>query len=252
MSKKARLMTALLAIGLSAACKGAKTDRPVATDAQGQQSVSPSGDQAAKEGKSLVRLVNALPAAKSIDVSGDDRTLFTAVAYKNVTPYVEVRDNQITFQLRPASKDTMLADNSEMMADGNRYTIVALPDDKGGATMRILRDAVLPDSGKARIRVINAAPGVKDADVALQGQKEPLFEDVGYASEAGYKDITPITATVEIRREDPAAKPILVKDLHFEPGKAYTIVLTGWKANQVEVITFEDTETAGVSGHSLN
>jgi hypothetical protein len=249
MSKWTQVMTALLAIGLSASCKGAKTDKPVATDANGNITVSPSGDAAAKEGKSMVRLVNALPNSKAIDVAGDDRTLFTAVGYKTVTPYVEVRDNQIDFKLMHATKDSSVAGNSEMMADGNRYTIVALPDDKGGATMRILRDEVVPDSGKARIRVINAAPGVKDADVALQGQKDALFEDVDYAAEAGYKDITPVTATVEIRRDDPNAKTILVKDVHFEAGKAYTIVLTGSKANPVEVITFEDAETGGLSLH---
>jgi hypothetical protein len=250
MSKQTRIMTALLAIGLSASCRGAKTDKPVATDANGNTTVSPSGDAAAKEGKSMVRLVNALPNSKAIDVSGDDQALFTAVGYKTVTPYVEVENNQVNFKLHAATKDSTLADNSEMMADGNRYTIVALPDDKGGATMRILRDEIVPDSGKARVRVINAAPGVKDVDVALQGQKDALFEDVDYATEAGYKDITPVTATVEIRREDPKGKTILVKDVHFEPGKAYTIVLTGSKTNPVEVITFEDTETGG-SGLSL-
>lgn len=243
-------MTALLCMGLSASCKGAKTDKPVATDANGNTSVSPSGDAAAKAGKSMVRLVNALPASKAIDVSGDDRTLFTAVGYKTVTPYIEVRDNRVEFKLLHGAADSSISDNSEMMADGNRYTIVAIPDDKGGATMRILRDEVVPDSGKARIRVINAAPGVKGADVALQGQKDPLFEDVDYATEAGYKDITPVTATVEIRRDDPNAKPILVKDVHFEPGKAYTIVLTGSKTKPVDVITFEDTET-GTAGLSI-
>jgi hypothetical protein len=199
----------------------------------------------------MVRLVNALPANQSIDVSGDDRTLFTAVPYKKVTAYVEVKDNQVTFRLRPAAKDSAIADNSEMMADGNRYTIVALPDDKGGATMRILRDEVVPDSGKARIRVINASPGIKDADVALQGQKDPIFSDVDYATEAGYKDITPTTATLEIRQDDPNARPILVKNLHLEAGKAYTIVLTGWKSKPVEVITFDDSETGGIAGLSL-
>ena len=155
------------------------------------------------------------------------------------------------YVLFPASKDSSIADNSEMMRDGNRYTIVALPDDKGGASMRILRDEVVPDSGKARIRVINASPGVKDADVALQGQKDALFADVDYKSEAGYKDITPTTATVEIRSDNPSSKPILVKNVHFEPGRAYTIVLTGWKTKPVEVITFDDTETGGVAGLSL-
>ena len=200
----------------------------------------------------MVRLVNALPANQSIDVSGDDRTIFSAVSYKKVTPYVEVKDNRVTFRLFPTAKDSAIADNSEMMTDGNRYTIVALPDDKGAATMRILRDEVVPDSGKARIRVINASPGVKDADVALQGQKDPLFSDIDYKSEAGYKDITPITATVEIRGDDPNSKPILVKNVHFEAGKAYTIVLTGWKSKPVEVITFDDSETGGMAGLSLH
>ena len=251
MTKTMTFMTALLALGLSASCKGARTDRPVATNVGGDTTISPSGDAAAGAGRSMVRLVNALPANQSIDVSGDDRTLFSAVTYKKVTPYVEVKDNQINFKLFPAAKDSSIADNSEMMKDGNRYTIVALPDDKGGATMRILRDEVVPDSGKARIRVINAAPGVKDADVALQGQKDPLFSDVDYKSEAGYKDITPITATVEIRGDDPNSKPILVKNVHFDAGKAYTIVLTGWKSKPVEVITFDDSETGGVAGLSL-
>jgi hypothetical protein len=250
MTKTMKFMTALLAIGVSASCKGARTDRPVATNAGGDTTVSPSGDQAAGAGRSMVRLVNALPANQSIDVSGDDRTLFSAISYKKVTPYVEVKDNRVTFRLFPAAKDSAIADNSEMMSDGNRYTIVALPDDKGGATMRILRDEVVPDSGKARIRVINAAPGVKD--VALQGQKDPLFADVDYKSEAGYKDITPITATVEIRGDNPNSKPILVKNVHFDAGKAYTIVLTGWKSKPVEVITFDDSETGGMAGLSLH
>jgi len=252
MTRTMTFMTALVAIGLSASCKGARTDRPVATNAGGDTTLSPSGDSAAGQGRSMVRLVNALPANQSIDVSGDDRTIFSAVSYKKVTPYVEVKDNRVTFKLFPAAKDSSIADNSEMMADGNRYTIVALPDDKGGATMRILRDEVVPDSGKARIRVINASPGVKDADVALQGQKDPLFSDIDYKSEAGYKDITPVTATVEIRGDDPNSKPILLKNVHFEAGKAYTIVLTGWKTKPVEVITFDDSETGGMAGLSLH
>ena len=49
----------------------------------------------------------------------------------------------------------------------------------------------------------------------------------------------------------PSSKPILVKNVHFEAGRAYTIVLTGWKTKPVEVITFDDTETGGVAGLSL-
>ena len=62
MTRTMTFMTALVAIGLSASCKEARTNRPVATNAGGDTTLSPSGDSAAGQGRSMVRLVNALPA----------------------------------------------------------------------------------------------------------------------------------------------------------------------------------------------
>jgi hypothetical protein len=237
-------ITAGFALGLSIACGGAKTDRPVVTKTdQGDRSTSPSGQAEAKQGKSLVRLVNAIPSKNAIDVTGADQTLFSSVDYKTVTPYRTVRDNLVTFRLRGAGIDSVIADNHETLMDGNRYTIVALPNRSGGASLRIMRDEVVPDSGKARIRVINAAPNIGEIDVALQGQKEALFQGVNYASEAGYKDITPTTASLDIRSETRAKRPGKLTSMRFEAGKAYTIVLTGWGNYGVEAITFDDTPT---------
>ncbi len=243
MTRTTRLLAGMLVLSAGAACSAGRTERPVASDAAGNTSVSPSGTQAAAEGKSMVRLVNAIPTGPTINVMGDDRTLFTGVSYKTVTPYLEVTDNHVKFKLSPSSADTAIAANSEMMRDGGRYTIVALPDDNGGARLRILTDNVVPDSGKAKVRVINAASGAKNVDVALQGQKDPLFKGVGYGSEAGYQEITPVTATVEIRRNNPDAHPVLIKNMHFEAGKSYSIVLSGSRSGSVEVITIEDGQT---------
>jgi hypothetical protein len=114
-------------------------------------------------------------------------------------------------------------------------------DKAAGARLVALRDEVVPDSGKARIRVINAALGADDVDVAVQGQKDPLFENVSYGAEAGNKDIVPMTATIEIRREKKAGATILLKHMRFMAGKAYTMVLTGAKPSEIDVITFDDT-----------
>ena len=235
-----KLITTGLALVTTMACSGAKTDRPVVTTADGEAKASPSGTEMAKEGKSLVRLVNAIPGKTGIDVSSEDRTVFSGVDYKAVTSYAEIRDNAVTFRLRSAGHDSTLADNKEMMTDGYRYTIVALPGEKGEPRMRILRDEVVPDSGKARIRVINAAPDIGAVDVAMQGQKDALFNSVHYGSEAGFTDITPTSATIEVRSDLKTRKPLLLKNRHFMAGKAYTIVLTGWGTGGIDAVTFDD------------
>ena len=234
-----------LALVATVACGGAKTENPVVTSRGGDSVASPSGTQMAKEGKSLVRLVNAIPGKNAIDISGADRTVFTAIGYQGVTSYAEIRDNRVDFRLRSAGTDSALATNHEMMTDGYRYTIVALPGEKGEPLMRILRDEVVPDSGKTRIRVINASPDIGNVDVAMQGAKTPLFANVHYGAEAGYTDMMPMNGTVEVRSDVKTRKPLLIKNLHFEAGKAYTIVLAGWGTGVINAIMFDDTMTGG-------
>jgi hypothetical protein len=241
MQTSSRIALTGLTLAMTMACAGAKTDRPVVTNGDGTSQASPSGTEMAKEGKSLVRLVNAIPAKQGIDVSGGDRTVFTDIGYKSVTPYAEIRNNMVKFRLRATGSDSALANNSEAMTDGYRYTIVALPGEKGEPQMRVLRDEVVTDSGKARIRVINAAPDIGSIDVAMQGQKDPIFGGVKYGSEAGYKDIDPVNGSIEIRSDLKTRKPLLLKNMHFEAGKAYTIVLAGWGTGGIDAITFDDT-----------
>jgi len=226
-----------------AAC-GGKTDTPVVTTTAEGAATSPAGESAAKSGTSMVRLVNAIPGGATVNVTGDDKALFDNVGAKDITTYAQVKDNMVAFRLRGAGKDSVLADNSESLLDGNRYTILALTDDKGNVKLKVMRDEVVPDAGKARIRVINAVPGLDDIAVAWTGQKDALFGDVDYGAEAGYKDIDPVTSALEIRRTDKGPRLVSVKSQKFEAGKAYTIVLTGTKT-KVETIVFDDAVTGG-------
>jgi hypothetical protein len=223
-----------------AACKGgARTDTPVTTTAGGQSSTSPSGVAAAAQGKSMVRLVNAVP-GQTVSVTGDEAPVFASVAYKTVTPYVEVKDNVIKFRLRAAGAaagDQALAENTETLADGSRYTIVALPGDNGHASLHVMRDEVIPDAGKARIRVINAAPDLGDVDVAVGSTRNALFDKVGFGHEAGPKDVDPVSMAIAIRNAHNA--PVRVHTMTLAAGRSYTIVLAG-RTGSFEGITFDD------------
>lgn len=240
--------TLLLAALALTACGGDRSGRPVVTRTDEGASSAPAGAEVAARGRSLVRLVNAMPAARNIDVSGDDRTLFADVAYRDVTPYAEVTGNLVTFRLRTAGGDSVLADNHEMLADGHRYTIVALPDTKGDPELRILKDELAPDPEVTRLRVVNAAEGLGEVDVTLSGRKEPLFSDVPYGAEVGYLDLAPAEGTVAIAGGGSSRARARLPEMRFEGGKAYTIVLAEWDQGRLEIITFDD----GVRGEGLS
>jgi hypothetical protein len=233
-----RLIAAAALLAASTACSKTQTDRPVvSTTGTGAASTSASGDSAAARGKSMVRLVNAVP-GQNVDVTGDELPVFTGIAWKTVTPYVEVRDNVVKFRLRAPGRDSTLAENTETLADGHRYTIVVLPGEHGERSMRVLRDEVVPDPGKARIRVVNAAPDLGQLDVAVAGARDALFDDVDYGHEAGPKDVDPMAASIDIR-SDRAGSPVRVRNMTIAAGRSYTIVVAGRRGG-FETITFDD------------
>jgi hypothetical protein len=245
-----QLLSFAATVALLFGCRGAQTDDPVVTRSDDGKSTSPSGDAAAKRGTSLVRFVNALPGNGDLTIAADDRSLFAGVGFKSVTEYREIGDNTATFELRSDGTTNPLARNNEVMADGHRYTIIALSDDRGGATLRILRDELVTDSNKARVRVIHAVAGMDELDVTVQGNREPLFDDINHAMEAGFKDVDPMTATFEIRQDDRAATLVTLPSMQLAGGRAYTIIVTG-PASKVTAITFDDAVVAAAPVVSL-
>jgi hypothetical protein len=244
---------------VAAACGGgAQTDKPVATSTSRGTTTSPSGDATDARGTSQVRLVSALPASQRIDLASDDSVFFSSVPYKTVTPYKELKDNAAKFSIRsPGAGNASLADNNEAMADGHRYTLVALPGDAGkGAQLKAFRDEVVPEAGKAKVRVINAAPTGGELDVTMSGKQDALFEDIDFGHEAGFKEIDPQSGTLQLRLDGGAnqksPKVIDAGRMQFEAGRAYTLVVAGTNAARPDIIKFVDEPVGGSTSNAAN
>lgn len=238
MGNSIRAGVAALAGCLVLACSPSKTKQPVETTTESGKSVSPSGTATDKRGTTLVRVVNALPDKTHIDIAADDKVIFSDVGYQDVTDFQELRDNVTRFTLRRNDRDSVLAENREVIGDGARYTIVALPDPKGGILLRVLRDELVTDPAKTKLRVINAAAGMDNVDVLIKGEKDPLFSNVDSGIEAGYKDVIPATTTLVFRAQ--SGRPMEVENVKLEAGRAYTIVLTGALGHKVDAVRFDD------------
>ena len=246
------IFTLAAAVAATAACGGSDNEA-VTTKTDAGTVASPTDSAADANGVSMVRVVNAAPGSGSLTVRAGDESPFTAVAYKTVTPYREVRGNMVRFRVTGGASDsTDLAANNEVMADGNRYTIFIMPNDDDDAdaanagarklNMKVVRDELDADSTKAQVRFVNAAADAGELDLAMAGQTDPVFDDVNFGNEAGFKTVDPVArGQLTVRREEGNRSLASVRDIRaLEAGKLYTIVVTG-NSGKWDVITFDDT-----------
>jgi hypothetical protein len=117
---------------------------------------------------------------------------------------------------------------------------VVLPNREGGARIVVLTDEVVTDTGKARLRVVNAATPHGDVDVGIEGRHDLVFDDLGYGSAAGFKDVDPANAVIVVRPDEPPMTALKMPRLRLEAGKSYTIVIAGDKAGALQAITVTD------------
>ena len=230
---------------LTVACsREASQDQSVRTTSEGGSTTAPPSADVAKRDKALIRVVNAIPSNPAVDAfAGDSRTFFN-VAYKSVTPYVEIADDFQKLTLKPSGQSELLAENNESFSEGKHYTLLALPpaarDEK--PEIRVIPDDLVPvTNGKARVRVINASPDAGELDIYTMNNAEKLFAGVNFKSEAGYTEINPTTTVVEVRPEGKKEALLMLPQFSFESNKTYTIVVMGNAAGKhLDAITVED------------
>lgn len=275
------LAVALPCLLIAGACsREAKQTAPVTTQTDsGKASRAPESAKAANEmDQALVRVVNAAPETKAIDVLADNNLTFSAVDYKTVTPYKNVPSSADDFAIKPSGETAAqpIAKNSESISGGRHYTMIvypgAAPDAK--TEVQVINDDITPPSeGKARVRVINAAPDAHTIAAFVKGRQDALFTDVDFKEAMSYKEVDPVTETLEFRTvssrmaatdvptaaaREPSARDakadnprnerneptVATARVTFEPGKTYTIVVASGqhkgRTGGLDTIVIED------------
>ncbi len=238
MKRTAQVLLAAVTVITAVGCK--KDDAVIKTTSNGEINLSASADSADARGHSMVRIVNVGNSGKDVALQLGDQTLFDNVKASSVTDYREVAANLAKFSAHaPGSSDTAaLAQNDQILMDGNRYTVFLIAEDLSRNTLRIVKDEVIPDSGMARIRVVHAAPGGPELDISIANAKDKLFSGVNFKSEAGYKDIDPAKVVLEVRGKDESKVLLRIPAMDLKRGTATTVVITG--ASKLAFITFTD------------
>jgi hypothetical protein len=265
MSYWVRFSALLVSVLLAGACsRESQQTQPVTTKTEKGTSTAPPAKEVEQRGKTLVRIIHAMPGSPALDVFADEAKTFAKITYKTVTPYKELSGKlpptpslpevqapssnklQVVFRIRPAAHDTTppLAEVTEVLTPGNHYTVIALPSAEGKElSLKITSDDLTPaPSEKARVRVIHASPDAGEVDVYAKERDKALFEGVNFRSEVGYKEVEPMTATVEVRPKGKKSTLATTSNVKWEAGKTYTIIVTGRvkAAPKLEAVTVED------------
>ncbi len=229
------LLVALLAY----ACNSRVSEAAMVASVGEIRSISASTGAARRAGVAMVRFVNAMPGSPALELLQDSTSLFANVVFGAVSPYKQVRDDSPLLVLRGALPRTE-ATVRERLQDGDRYTVIALSDRIGGMSLRVIHDALMPDSGKARVRFIHAAPHLEHIAVAMTGQPDPLFGDVAFGAAMDARDVSPATAGFLVRSASLGAPLVRTPSIALSAGTAYTFILTARSNGDLAVISFSD------------
>ena len=92
------------------------------------------------------------------------------------------------------------------------------------------------------MRVIHASSDAGEVDVYAKERDKALFDGVSFRSEVGYKEVEPMTATVEVRPKGKKSTLATTSNVKWEAGKTCTIIVTGRvkAAPKLEAVTVED------------
>lgn len=217
--------TVLLAAGLLAAgCS--RTDNRTAS--QGEASREATTKTA---GTAFVRYVSDVNAHSNTDLYFGDLRLFSSNDAEKPTGYKEVPAERRDFTLRAAGQANgmEIEKNSEGLSDGKHYTVVAFEDKDGKPVLRVFKDdESAPDAGKAKVRIIHAAPAVESVNLFAAGHKDKLAGESRFSDASSWQNVDPVRGPLTIRTGDAkngthASVPVQA----LQAGRLYTFIVEG-------------------------
>ena len=193
-----------------------------------------------------VRLVNARPGSQAVSLKilqgSAVPPTFGNAAYGQVTPYVKVPPGraQITISGLSSSTGGAKAQTTQLLEDGHSYTAVALASGAKAFELKIYSDG-RARGGKARLRVIHAAPELGSPDVRL-GQRT-IAEKLAFKEATPYLTVAPGSYALSVVRPG-SSSAIFTKSISLSAGTATTAIVAGSGGAPAMVITAtDDTKT---------
>ncbi len=127
---------------------------------------------ASNDDMAYVRVIHASPAAGTVDVFVDGKSLLTNFTFGTVTDYVSVPAGSHEIKVAPAGKgiDAAVITQSVSVNGGLPYTVAAVGTKDSGFSLQAFADNNLMPGNMAKVRVYHLSPNAGPVDIATGGK----------------------------------------------------------------------------------
>lgn len=176
---------------------------------------------------SYIRLLHASPNAPAVDIYANDTLLTDFLSFGEFTPYIPVNPTSYTVEVYPAQNGDEPVLTTELTVEPKKILTVAVigvaPD---------LEVFVIPDEKESLefertgFRAIHLSPDAPAVDV-MQPDDEVLFKDVSYKDITDYKQVVPMTYTLQIVPSGTEDIALYVPNVRLLPNRFYSAYIVG-------------------------
>lgn len=132
------------------------------------------GGSSSSSGTASVRLLNATSSYASIDLTVNEVKHTSNIAYGKVGSYGNVDTSATTSKVTDSSNSATIATTAPTLAGNNSYTLITYGFAGFTRTTLLQEEEAAPDSGKAKLLVLNLSPDAGPIDVYLTAPTDSL------------------------------------------------------------------------------
>jgi hypothetical protein len=200
-----------------------------------------------QESQALVRLVHLAPGAPTADVYVDGTRMLAAVPFKTASKYHRMPASAHTLTIRPAGSTPSSAPAASARVSvlpGAAYTVVLLGVPQQLQVRVAKDDFSAPPSGKAKLRIVNAAPQSPPLDIGVAGGPT-LFRNVTFGMISNFVTIQAGRFSMEVRAAGSSTVLFTQGASRLQAGAIITVAGTITSAGKIEMLPILDAAGAG-------
>jgi hypothetical protein len=202
---------------------------------------------AAQDARAMVRVVHLSADTPKVDLYVDGTRTLAGVSFKTASSYRSLPAGAHTLAVRPAGSaptSTPAASVRASVRAGAPYTAVLLGPMAQLKAVMVKDDFTAPPAGRAKLRVIDAAPQSPPLDIAVAGGRV-LFRDVRFGEVTPFVTVAAGRFGMEVRAAGTSRVLFTQGAARMPAGMIVTLAGTISPAGRIETLPILDAAGAG-------
>jgi hypothetical protein len=185
------------------------------------------------------KMIHAAPGTAAINALVDGAVALANIPYQSASSYVPVASGPHTVTVETTTSPGAAIATAQPPFASSTDTSIVVTGTLGAQTAVVLNDNNLPGTaGSARVRFVNAAPGLGAVDVLINFARRVSALDTNSAS--AYVELVEDTYAIDFNLAGTTNVALSMPAVSVSAGRTYTLYLTGTSGQLAGVLTRDD------------